>query len=81
MEALQISDDGGGWQKRRILSYEGESLEDEDKVERLGSGLEALVWPPKLLWGLRKGVKKTTRIEEGETYAVVKRKHHRQPGL
>ena len=43
MDALEANDDGEGWHKGRISSWEGESSKEEDEVERLGSKLEVLV--------------------------------------
>ena len=50
-------------------------------METLGNGLEALVWPLKLLWGLQKQVRKSTRVGEGQTSTTGECKHHKQVGL
>ena len=47
MKALEARDDGEGWHKGWISSCE--LSKEVNKVEILGGGLRALVWPLELL--------------------------------
>ena len=81
IEALQAGDDGGRWHKGQISNCERESPKEDDEVERVGSGLEALVCPLELLRGLPRGVRKSRRGGEGESFVAGEHKRQREGGL
>ena len=67
MDALEAGDDGGTWHVGRPSSYKGKSSNDENDVHGLEGGLDAIMWLPKLLWGVENYHRPRNRGGEGES--------------